>query len=342
MGEAQNPPVATVQDLLDEQGDSFRLKLLAGAGGLSNPITSPRIQKPGLALTGFVRYVRPGRVQVLGKSEIEYVEELPPQRRRQVLSDLCSAPMTCIVITTALDPPAELVDLVESRGIPLLQTTLPSGEAIEQIGRFLELRLAPCIVEHGVLVDVYGLGVLILGESGVGKSECALDLVVRGHRLVSDDTVEIRRIGGFLVGSGPELTRYHMELRGLGIINIKDLFGVASVRHQKYVELVVRLDPWKQGKLYDRLGVDQDHHELLGMKVPYIEMPVAPGRNLSVLVEVAARNQLLKMRGYHPAQELARRLGERLREKEAGLPREAATPAGRSGTTGAAGPDEGF
>src|SRR4029453_12631918 len=173
-------------------------------------------------------------------------------------------------------------------------------------------RLAPRAVVHGVLLDVYGLGVLLLGDSGVGKSECALDLVVRGHRLVSDDVVEIKRRGEQLVGTGPELTRYHMELRGVGIINVKDLFGVASVRLTKFVEYVIKLDPWKPGKRYDRLGLDDNGHEILGVNLPYVEMPVGPGRNLSVLIEVAARNHLLKLKGYHPARELARRLGERI------------------------------
>ena len=163
-----------------------------------------------------------------------------------------------------------------------------------------------------MLLDIYGVGVLLLGESGVGKSECALDLIVRGHRLVSDDIVEIKRTGSVLNGSGPELTRYHMEVRGLGIINIKDLFGVAAVRYLKDVDMVVKLDHWQEGKEYERLGLDQRSYELLGISIPFLEMPVAPGRHLSVLVEVAARNHLLKTKGYDPARELANRLEARL------------------------------
>jgi len=187
---------------------------------------------------------------------------------------------------------------------------------IDAISRYLEDKLAPRVVIHGVLIDIYGLGVLLLGESGVGKSECALDLVVRGHRLISDDVVEIRRRKEVLIGTGPELTRYHMELRGVGIVNVKDLFGVAAVRMSKFVEYVIKLDPWKAEKRYDRLGLDEKLYEILGIELSYVEMPVGPGRNLSVLIEVAARNELLKRKGYHPARELARLLGNRLKRQE--------------------------
>jgi HPr kinase/phosphorylase len=205
-----------------------------------------------------------------------------------------------------------MIDETEHNHTPLLRTNLSSSATIDQLTRFLEDRLAPRVVIHGVLLDLYGLGVLLFGESGVGKSECALDLVVRGHRLVSDDVVEISRKGHTLLGTGPELTRYHMELRGVGIVNVKDLFGVAAVRMKKYVEYVIRLDPWRAGKKYDRLGLDEQTYELLGIELPFVEMPVGPGRNLSVLIEVAARNHLLKLKGYHPARELARRLGQKL------------------------------
>jgi HPr kinase/phosphorylase len=220
--------------------------------------------------------------------------------------------VSCFVLTTGLNPPTELLDETERQGVPLLRTDLSTSTAIERLTRYLENKLAPQTVVHGVLLDVYGLGVLLMGDSGVGKSECAIDLVVRGHRLVSDDVVEIKQLGDHLVGTGPELTRYHMELRGVGIINVKDLFGVASVRLTKYVEFVIKLDPWKPGKKYDRLGLDEVGYEILGVRLPYVEMPVGPGRNLSVLIEVAARNHLLKLKGYHPARELARKLSERI------------------------------
>ena len=308
-------PSMTVGEMLaDDAASAIGLVLLSGADGLENVINRPRIQKPGLALAGFLEYVHPGRVQVLGKSEMSFLGERAPAERSRIVSQLCRQGVTCFVLTTGLEAPDELLEETEKQRTPLLRTELSSSTAIDLLTRYLEDRLAPRAVVHGVLLDIYGLGVLLLGDSGVGKSECAIDLVVRGHRLVSDDVVEIRRRGDLLVGTGPELTRYHMELRGVGIINVKDLFGVASVRMTKFVEYVIKLDPWKPGKRYDRLGLDENGHEILGTTLPYVEMPVGPGRNLSVLIEVAARNHLLKLKGYHPARELARRLGERMQD----------------------------
>ncbi len=306
------PSMAVRELLTDEAADPLGLTLLAGADGLDNVINRDRIQKPGLALAGFLEYIHPGRVQILGKSEISFLQERAPAERARIVAQLCRQGVTCFVLTTGLVPPPELVEETEQHHVPLLRTDLSSSEIIDRLSVYLEDRLAPRVVIHGVLLDIYGLGVLLLGDSGVGKSECALDLVVRGHRLVSDDVVEIRRRGTMLIGNGTELTRYHMELRGLGIINVKDLFGVASVRQSKFLEFVIRLDSWKAGKRYDRLGLDEKGFEILGVELPYIEMPVGPGRNLSVLIEVAARNHLLKLKGFHPARELARRLGERI------------------------------
>jgi HPr kinase/phosphorylase len=316
MGDHEKSPIPsmTVGELLaDVDAASLNFVLLSGGDGLDNVVDRPRIQKPGLALAGFLEYIHPGRIQVLGKSEASFLSERAPAERLRIVSQLCRQGVSCFVLTTGLDPPQELLDETERQGVPLLRTDLSSSSTIERLTRYLEDRLAPRAVLHGVFLDVYGLGVLLMGDSGVGKSECAIDLVVRGHRLVSDDVVEIKRMGDTLVGTGPEVTRYHMELRGVGIINVKDLFGVASVRLTKFVEYVIKLDPWKAGKKYDRLGLDENGYEVLGVTLPYIEMPVGPGRNLSVLVEVAARNHLLKLKGYHPARELARRLGERMK-----------------------------
>jgi len=313
-----------VRELLtDDEADCLNLELISGGEGLDNIVNRPRIQKPGLALAGFMEYIHPGRIQILGKSEITFLQERPPQERGRIVAQLCRQGGSCFVVTSGLEPAPELVAETEEHHVPLLRTDLSSSALIDKLTGYLEDRLAPRMVIHGVLLDIYGLGVLLLGESGVGKSECALDLVVRGHRLVSDDVVEIRRRGLELWGTGPELTRYHMELRGLGIINVKDLFGVAAVQLSKAVEFVIYLDPWKAGKRYDRLGLDEKSYEVLGVDLPYVEMPVGPGRNLSVLIEVAARNHLLKLEGYHPARQLARRLGKRIHEHvgEDGLPR---------------------
>ncbi len=315
MAERENCPIpsVTVRELLgDEAAEELCLVLLAGADGLDQRIDRRRIQKPGLALAGFLEYIHPGRIQILGKSEHNFLREKPPSERGRILAQLCRQGGSCFVLTSGLHPIPELVAECERNAVALLGTELSSSATIDLLSRYLEDRLAPRVVIHGVLLDVYGLGVLLLGDSGVGKSECALDLIVRGHRLVSDDAVEIKRRSELLVGTGPEVTRYHMELRGLGIINVKELFGVAAVRMTKFVEYVIRLDPWKAGKHYDRLGLDEQSFEILGIPLPYIEMPVGPGRNLSVLIEVAARNHLLKLKGYHPARALARRLGRRL------------------------------
>jgi len=306
-------PSMAVRELLTDAGaERLGLELLAGEQGLDTAINRPRIQKPGLALAGFIEYIYPGRVQILGKAEMTFLHERPPSERSRIMAQLCRQGASCFVVTGAQAVPAQLVEIAELQSVPLMTSGQSTPVTIDLLTRFLQDRLAPRTVVHGVLIDLYGLGVLLLGESGVGKSECALDLIVRGHRLVSDDVVEIKRKGDILVGTGPELTRYHMELRGVGIVSVKDLFGVAAVRFKKYVEYVIRLDPWKDSKRYDRLGLDEGTHEILGVDLPYAELPVGPGRNLSVLIEVAARNHLLKLKGYHPAKQLARRLDERL------------------------------
>jgi len=305
-------PTIRVRDLLSPEAAHLRLVCIAGHVGLDKEISVARIQKPGLALAGFIEYIHPGRVQIVGQSEITFLKGLDAARRTEILSAVCACGVTCFVITKDLDPPQELRDAVEQFEIPLLRTAEVSSATIDNLTDHLEEQLAPRLSMHGVFLDVYGVGVLLLGESGVGKSECALDLVVRGHRLVADDVVNFRRRGGVLNGTGPALTQYHMELRGLGIINIKNLFGVAAVRERKDLEMVIRLDPWQEGKEYERLGLDERHYEVLGVQIPYIEMPVAPGRYLSVLIEVAARNHLLKAQGYAPSRDLAERLDREL------------------------------
>jgi HPr kinase/phosphorylase len=309
-----NAPAVTVGGLLEARPESIGLPidLLAGATGLSRRITNPYIQKTGLALAGFHEYLHPGRVLIYGESEVRFVESLDPTTRRQALRRSFATEVPCVLITGGLEAPPDILIEAEEAGVPVLRTHIGTATAIGKLTALLEDRLAVREVIHGVLLDILGLGVLMVGESGIGKSECALDLVVRGHRLVADDTVEVRRRAAAIVGSCPELTRHHMELRGLGLINLRDLFGVASTRTSKRVELVVQLERWDPAREYERLGLEDMYFELLGLRVPLIRMPVAPGRNLAILVEVAARNQLLRTRGLNAARELSRRLDAQL------------------------------
>jgi HPr kinase/phosphorylase len=314
-------PGVTVRSLLGTRPESFGLPvdLLAGAAGLDRVITSPHVQKTGLALAGFHEFLKPGRVLIFGESEIRYLESLEASVRAAALGLALGREFPCLLITGGFTAPPELVVESERASVPLLRTVVATPTAIAKIGSMLEDSLAERTVLHGVLLDVLGLGILIVGESGIGKSECALDLIVRGHRLVADDAVEIRRRAEtILIGSCPELTRHHMELRGLGVINVKELFGIASTRSSKRVELVVQLERWDQGRQYERLGLEDAYHEVLGLRVPLIRMPVAPGRNIAILIEVAARNQLLRGRGRHPARELAARLERALQEADSG------------------------
>jgi len=304
---AEGPGVA-VGEMLEEGAGSLQLELVAGGAGLENRVYLSRVQRPGLALTGYTDYVRYGRVQIVGGSEIGYLRKLTPRRRTAILAKLCRCRMTCFVVTKGLAPPKELLAAAQAAGVPVLTTPLESTAFIQLLSSFLEERLATRLHLHSVLLDVFGLGVLILGESGIGKSECALDLIDRGHRLVADDVVEIKRMGDVLVGASPDLTRYHMELRGLGVLNIKDLYGVSSIRLSKRVELVILLERWEAGKEYDRLGLRNESFLILGAEVPLVRMPVAPGRNIALLVEVAARNELLREGGYDAAQRFVDRV----------------------------------
>ena len=307
----------TVGTLLGARGAAAGLQadLLAGAAGLERRITIPYIQKTGLALAGYDEYLRPGRVLIFGESEIRFLEQLDAAARAHHLRRLFGRDFPCVFITMGLDGPVELAAEAERAGVPLLRTALATPVAIARLTTLLEDQMAPRELRHGALLDILGLGVLVTGESGIGKSECALDLVCRGHRLVADDTVEIRCRGeAILIGTCPELTRHHVEIRGLGLINVTDLFGVSSTRSSKRVELVVHLERWDETREYDRLGLDVSTLDILGIAVPLVVMPVAPGRNLAMLVEVAARNQLLRLRGRHAARELADRLERRLEQ----------------------------
>ena len=313
-------PGVTVATLLGSRPEAFGLplELMAGREGLDRAITSPHIQKTGLALAGFHEYLKPGRILIFGESEIRYLESLDTAAREHALRLSLTIDFPCVMITGGFLPPPELLAESERARVPLLRTSVVTPTAIAKLSSILEDSLAERTMMHAVLMDVLGLGVLIAGESGIGKSECALDLIVRGHRLVADDTVEVRRRQEtILIGTCPELTRFHMELRGLGVINIMELFGIASTRSSKRVELVVQLERWVPTREYERLGLDDHFFEILGLRVPLLRMPVAPGRNIAILVEVAARNQLLRSRGHHAARALADRLEATLRQASA-------------------------
>ncbi len=315
MHNASEQPVISVGEFVARAEAQLSLRVLAGAAGLATRrITLARIQKLGLALAGFTHYIHPGRVQIVGQSEIWYLTQLSPERRAAAIELLALEQISCVLVTKDLLPPAELFAAAERAALPLLQTPLVSSIAINLVTELLEEMLAPREMRHGVLLDAYGLGVLLEGESGIGKSECALDLIGRGHRLIADDMIEVRRLSAeHLLGGAPELLREHMEIRGLGIINIRDLFGVAALSGPKQIGLTIRFERWQQAREVERLGLDTQTSEILGVRVPHVLLPVSPGRNLATLVETALRVHLLRMRGYNAAERLIARHAELLR-----------------------------
>jgi HPr kinase/phosphorylase len=290
------------------------LEVLAGGNGLARAVENPYPQKGGLALAGFDAALQAGRVLVFGQSEVKFLAtRLEAGTRQATIAAVLSRGNACVVITKSLAPPDGLLAAAEQAGVPVLRTALSTPVAFAKLGALLDDLLAPRTSRHGVLVDVLGLGVLMVGESGIGKSECALELIRLGHRLVSDDVVDVRRRSGTIViGSCPPLTRHHMELRGIGLINVRDLFGVTATRTSKRVELVVKLERWDPSREYERLGLDETFEDILGVSIASVCMPVAPGRNLAILVEVAVRNHLLRARGEHAARRLAARLDHAL------------------------------
>jgi len=309
-------PAVSVGSLLGARAEAFGLKLevLAGRDGLARLITSPHVQKTGLALAGYHEYIHPGRVLVFGQSEVSFLDRQAPEARGSLIARTIERGVPCVLCTAGCTPPAESLAACDAGGVPMLLTPVATGVAIARLTGLLEDSLAEREIVHAVLMDILGLGVLIAGESGIGKSECALDLIVRGHRLVADDTVEVRRRAEtVLIGTCPELTRHHVEVRGLGLIDVRELFGIAAVRASKRVELVVQLERWEPGREYERLGLDESFHDILGLRIPLVRMPVAPGRALATLVEVAARTQLLRLRGHNAARALAARLEAQLR-----------------------------
>lgn len=310
----------TVESLRSPDLDDLQLKLVTGDDGFGRVIARPRVQKPGLAFAGHYEYIKPWRVQIIGASEINYLESLPPRLREKRIRDVAGLDVSCFILTKGIPPLDEFRAECEKRSVPLFSTPAMSSTTINRVTYFLEESMAPRLTTHSGLLDVYGIGVLLLGDSGIGKSECALDLVYRGHRLIADDLVVIKRHpNDVLLGYSNDLLRHHMELRGIGIIDIKDLFGVASTRDVKPIDLVVRLEKWVEGTEYDRLGIQGETYELLGVKKPFVRLPVASGRNLALLVEIAARNHLMKLHGYDSAREFTRRIDEQIARQSVAL-----------------------
>jgi HPr kinase/phosphorylase len=305
-----------VQELEQDREHHLELTLMAGRKGFKKKVTHSQVQKMGLALTGFIQFINPERLQVIGNTEMAYFKTLPPETQGKVIHEICSLPLSCLVITRGLEIPELLLREGDEKRIPVFRTNLRSFDFIERVTKFLEEKLAPTSSLHGVLMDIYGVGVLILGKSGIGKSECALDLILRGHRLVADDMVHIqKRSPSSVIGSGFEVIQHHMEIRGLGIINIRSLFGVEAIRERKKIELVLELLEWDTQREYDRLGFEEEKFSILGMELPMLRIPVTPARNLTTIIEVAVRNHLLKVMGYDSALEFEKKLLRKMEER---------------------------
>ena len=274
-------------------------------------ITCTRVNRPGLQMVGFYDHYEQQRLQIIGKVENLFLSRLDDEERTLRLDDFYKSAPAGVIYTTSLPISDEVVSFAEKYRVPLLRTTKSSSDFMAALIAFLNVELGPRITRHGVLVEVYGEGVLLLGDSGVGKSETAIELIKRGHRLIADDAVEIKRVSAnTLVGKAPEIIRHYVELRGIGIVDVRRLFGMGSVKEMENIDLVINLEPWENGKMYERLGLEEKTTEILGINVPSIELPVCPGRNLSVVIEVAAMNNRQKRMGFNTAQEFNKRLME--------------------------------
>ena len=289
----------------------FDLQLVSGQEGIGRYITTSDISRPGLEMAGYFTHYPANRVQLLGKTELSFFELLPEADRRDRMMQLCSQNTPAIIISRGLEVPPELIAASNENHVPVLKTKLTTTRFSSRLTNFLESKLAPTTAIHGVLVDVYGIGVLLMGKSGVGKSETALELVKKGHRLVADDCVEIRQESeNLLIGSPPPLLEHLLEIRGIGIIDIMTLFGASAVRPYKRITLVVELENWDSEKSYDRLGLDEEKMRIIDTDLTKLTIPVQPGRNVSVIIEVAAMNYRLKKMGVNAAEEFSRRLDE--------------------------------
>ncbi len=308
-------PGITVESIVKDNED-LNLQFLAGNSGSTNRIGNAEINRPGLSLTGFFDFFANDRIQVFGKGECAYLNSLTDEKLTEICNKFFQFHLNCIVFTHGNPAPELFIQKSNEKGIPLLGTKLATHRFVTIISQVLDRALAPRTMRHGVLIEVFGVGTLLTGRSGVGKSETALELIERGHRLVADDMVEIRRLSeSYLIGSCSDLLRHHMEIRGLGILNIKDLFGVGSVRDHKLIELIISLKEWEEQGDYERTGIDQRVEEILAVSIPYVEIPVKPGRNIPIIVETAAMNQRLKKMGKNSAKEFSNKLANYIDHK---------------------------
>lgn len=303
----------TIEKLADKMKLTNLLPNISMAG---KKIVTSEINRPALQLTGYFDHFYSERVQIIGYVEYTYLEHLPREAKLPVYEKFLSYHVPCIIYTTMTEPDEDMLRLAEQYEVPVFMTKMTTSSFMAEIIRWLNVELAPCISIHGVLVDVYGEGVLIMGESGIGKSEAALELIKRGHRLVTDDVVEIRKVSdATLIGSSPDITRHFIELRGIGIIDVKTLFGVESVKNTQSIDLVIKLEEWDREKEYDRLGLEEEYTEFLGNQVVCHSLPIRPGRNLAVIVEAAAVNHRQKKMGYNAAKELYTRVQNSLAKR---------------------------
>ncbi|RUL47397.1 MULTISPECIES: HPr(Ser) kinase/phosphatase [Lysinibacillus] len=297
----------TTKDVIEK----FNLKLVSGHDGVGKYITMSDISRPGLEMAGYFTHYPANRIQLIGKTEYSFFEMLPSELKKERMFKLCSQDTPAIVVSRNMEIPQELIDASNENNVPVLQTSMKTTSFSSRLTNFLESKLAPLTAVHGVLVDVYGIGVLIIGKSGVGKSETALELIKKGHRLVADDCVEIRQEAeNLLIGSPPPLLEHLLEIRGIGIIDIMTLFGASAIRPYKRVTLIIELENWDAEKTYDRLGLDEEKMKIIDTEITKLTIPVQPGRNVSVIIEVAAMNYRLKKMGVNAAQEFSRRLDE--------------------------------
>jgi HPr kinase/phosphorylase len=307
-------PIVTVERFYLNQAEKLHLKLVAGGAGLSRKIQEGSVNRPGLALAGFFKYFAMKRVQVIGGAEWQYLKSIGETEASRRTAAMIKQKIPCLVYARNVNPPKYMHEMCDESQVPLFKTKMVTMKFINAATIALELEFAPTATEHGSMVDILGIGVLIRGESGIGKSESVLALLERGYSLVSDDITRIRlQEGRELIGTSSETTRYHMEIRGIGIINVPAVFGVAAVRPEKNVNLVVTLMDWDKMEEVDRTGIEQQMYTILGMPVPHVIIPVRPGRDIARLIEVAALDQKLKGLGYNPAQEFNQRLIERMR-----------------------------